>query len=137
MGGEEDELAVLLAAWREDINSVPAPAMLVLEPRSRSTPTCLFCPRFLLPGAPTGSGRSARVACALVAVAALGLLVLHGDADCQPPLGRPASRVWANGESGGVTLGEPVEERCKPLPSGWSIGELGTAEAVDLVAVQS
>ncbi|MEV8442066.1 anti-sigma-D factor RsdA [Actinosynnema sp. NPDC051121] len=30
-GGEEDELAALLAAWREDIDSVPAPAMLVLE----------------------------------------------------------------------------------------------------------
>lgn len=31
MGGEDDELAVLLAAWREDIDSVPAPAMLVLQ----------------------------------------------------------------------------------------------------------
>jgi hypothetical protein len=31
VGGEDDELAVLLAAWREDIDSVPAPAMLMLE----------------------------------------------------------------------------------------------------------
>ena len=31
MGDEDDELAVLFAAWREDIYSVPAPAMLALE----------------------------------------------------------------------------------------------------------
>lgn len=31
MGDEDDELAVLFAAWREDIDSVPAPAMPVLE----------------------------------------------------------------------------------------------------------
>lgn len=31
MGGEDDELAALLAAWCGDIGSVPAPAMLELE----------------------------------------------------------------------------------------------------------
>ncbi len=31
MGDEGDELAVLFAAWRQDIDSVPAPAMVLVE----------------------------------------------------------------------------------------------------------
>ena len=31
MGNEDEELAGLFAAWREDIDSVPVPAMLVVE----------------------------------------------------------------------------------------------------------
>lgn len=31
MSSDDDELAVLFAAWREDIDSVPAPALVVLQ----------------------------------------------------------------------------------------------------------
>lgn len=54
MGDEGDELAVLFAAWRQDIDSVPAPAMVLVEAALIVRPTRRCCPQHV-PGAVSGS----------------------------------------------------------------------------------